>query len=276
MVSIYYAVQQGLFEKAGLDVTIAQAPTGAASMTAVVGGAAQIGYSNSLALSTAYGKGIPVRLLSPGAQYRTNIPHAVLLAPTDSPLRTAKDLEGRTVAVAGLHDLLGISVATWLEKNGADPSKVKFVEMPPSTMQAALDAKRVDAAASYEPFLSAATRSGTARVFAKPYDAIGNGFITGAWFTLAPWANEHRDAAIKFAQILDQAATYVNTHYDDLLPLISQVSKLPPETLRSMVKLYTPPRLDPATLQPIVDAAARAKEIPSAFRAADMILPGVP
>lgn len=276
MAEAFYAVQTGMFERAGLDVTIRQAPTGAAAMTAVVGGAAQVGYTNSLALATAHGKGIPVVLLSPGALYRTAIPHAVLLVPADSPLRTAKDLEGHTVAVAGLHDLLGISVVTWIDKNGADPSKVKFVEMPPSTMQAALEAKRIDAAASYEPFLSAAVHAGSAKVFAKPYDAIGLSFLTGAWFALGPWVNDHRAAAIAFAKVLDQSAQYVNGHYDELTPLISSFTKLSPETLHNMVKLYTPPGLKAADLQPVIDAAAKAHEIPAPFQAAQMILPGVP
>jgi NitT/TauT family transport system substrate-binding protein len=276
MAEAFYAVQQGMFEKAGLDVTIQQAPSGAASMTAVVGGAAQIGYTNSLALATAHGKGIPVVALSPGALYRTAIPHAVLLVPTDSPLRNAKDLEGHTVAVAGLHDLLGISVVTWIVKNGGDPTKIKFTEIPPSSMPAALEAKRVDAAASYEPFLSAAVHAGTAKVFAKPYDAIGTSFLTGAWFALAPWVNEHKAAAITFARVLDQASQYVNGHYDELTPLIASFTKLTPETLHNMVKLYTPPGLKAADLQPVIDVAARAKEIPAPFQAADLILPGVP
>jgi NitT/TauT family transport system substrate-binding protein len=276
MAEAFYAVQQGMFEKAGLDVTIQQAPSGAAAVTAVLGGAAQIGYTNSLGVTLAHAKGIPVVLLAPGALYRTAIPHAVLLVPADSTLKTAHDLEGRTVAVAGLHDLLGISVVTWIDKNGGDPAKVKFVEMPPATMQAALESKRVDAAASYEPFLSAATRSGVAKVFAKPYDAIGLSFLTGAWFALAPWVNEHRAAAIAFARVLDQSSQYVNGHYDELTPLIAGFTKLPPETLRSMVKLYTPPGLSAAALQPVVDVAARAHEIPASFAAGDMILAGVP
>ena len=276
MAEAFYAVQTGMFERAGLDVTIQQAPSGAAAMTALVGGAAQIGYTNSLALATARGKGIPVVLLSPGALYRTAIPHAVLLVPSDSPLRTARDLEGHTVAVAGLHDLLGISVVTWIGKNGGDPTKVKFVEMPPSTMQAALEAKRIDAAASYEPFLSAAVHAGSAKVFSKPYDAIGLSFLTGAWFALGPWVNDHRAAAIAFAKVLDQSSQYVNGHYDELTPLISSFTKLSPETLHDMVKLYTPPGLKAADLQPVIDAAAKAHEIPAPFQAAQMILPGVP
>ena len=276
MAAAFYAVQQGMFEKAGLDVTIQQAATGAASMVAVLGGGAQVGYGNSLALSTAHAKGIPIVLLSPGAQYNTNAPHAVLIVAADSTLKTPKDLEGHIVAVAGLHDLLTVSVNLWMEKSGVDASKVKFVEMPPGSMLPALQAKRVDAAVSYEPFLSSAVGTGAAKVYAKPYDAIGNGFLTGAWFTLGPWASQHREAAIRFAQILDQASQYVDAHYDDLIPLISQFSKLPPETLHKMVKVVVPPTLTAAALQPVVEAAVRAHEIPASIRAGEMIFPGVP
>jgi NitT/TauT family transport system substrate-binding protein len=276
MVGVYYAVQQGWFAQAGLDVTLQQAPSGAAATTAVVGGAAQIGYSNTLALSTAHAKGVPIVLLSPGAQYRTNIPHAVLVVASDATFKTAKDLVGKTVAVAGLHDLLGISTVAWLTKNGVDPASVHFIEIPPATMQAALQAHRVDGAAMYEPFLSAATQSGNAKVFAKPYDAIGLTFLTGAWFAMDSWASTHHEAAVKFAQILDRASTYVNGHYDDLIPLITQVTKLPPETLQHMVKMYTPPKLQAGSIQPVIDTAVAAHEIPSTFHASDFILSGVP
>jgi hypothetical protein len=88
--------------------------------------------------------------------------------------------------------------------------------------------------------------------------------------------NEHKEAAIAFARVMDRASTYVNGHDDDLVPLIVQGTKLPPETLHNMVKMYSPPKLDAATIQPVVDVAAKAQEIPASFRAADMVLPGIP
>jgi NitT/TauT family transport system substrate-binding protein len=275
-VSVYYGVQSGMFERAGLDVTILQVSNGAAAVTAVLGGAAQVGYTNALALASAHTKSIPVVLLAPGPLYSSTSPHAALLTSVDSPLKAPRDLEGRVLAVSGLHDLLGISVVNWLQKNGADASKVKFIEMPPAAMQAALEAKRVDAAAIYEPFLSAAIGAGTAKVFAKPYDSIAASFITGAWFALTPWVNEHRGAAIAVARVLSQASQYVNSHYDELTPVISGFTKLSPETLRTMVKLYTPASLRAADIQAVIDVAARQHEIPNTFPAGDMILNGVP
>jgi NitT/TauT family transport system substrate-binding protein len=276
MSAVYWAKQQGLFDKAGLDVTIQQTPSGAASMQATVGGAAQIGYNNTLALAVAHGKNIPVQLIAPGAQYRTNLPHALLLVASTASIKTPKDVEGKIVAVPGLRDLLGISTVLWLTQHGVDASKVNFVEMPPALMQAALQAKRIDLAATYEPFQSATIQSGVAKIFAKPYDAIGNGFLTGSWFVMTPWANQHHDAVIAFARVLDAATTYIDEHHSDLLPLISTVSNLPIDTLSRMTMTYTPPRLDPSQLQLVIDAATKGGQLATPFAATDLIFPGAP
>src|SRR5580698_4018961 len=142
MTPFYWAVQQKLFEKAGLDVSVSVATSGAASMQAVIGKAADIGVSNTLALVTARGKNIPIVVVAAGSMYRSDILNDLLLKTPDNPAKTGKDMEGKTVAVTGLHDLLGIAVQSWIAQNGGDPSKVNFVEMPSAMMQPALDAHR--------------------------------------------------------------------------------------------------------------------------------------
>jgi ABC-type nitrate/sulfonate/bicarbonate transport system substrate-binding protein len=100
-------------------------------MTAVVADAAQIGFSNVLALSIAHQRQIPVQLLAPGVEYDSNAPNVALLVARDSQITTAKQCENAVVAVTGLHDLLALATEAWLAKSGVDPGKVKFVEIPP-------------------------------------------------------------------------------------------------------------------------------------------------
>jgi hypothetical protein len=71
-----------------------------------------------------------------------------------------------TIGVTAVHNLMTVAVAGWLDSVGVDPASIRYVEMSPPTMEAALQAKRVDAVAAYEPFLSDAVAHG-----AKP---IGN------------------------------------------------------------------------------------------------------
>ena len=48
------------------------------------------------------------------------------------------------------------------------------------------------------------------------------------------------------------------------------------EKLRGMAPPFTPPSLSKATIQPVIDAAAKYHEIPSTFPVKDLIVPGAP
>lgn len=267
----FYAKEHGMFERAGIDVTVQLSPSGSASLVALVGGAVQVGYVNTLSLSAAHLKGIPVEAIAPGGEYNTSRPHAKLLVLNNSSINTAKDLEGKTVAVTGLHDLLSVSTTAWIDKNGGDPSKVHFVEIPPSAMYAALTQKRVDAIAVYNPYMAAAEASG-ARALGKPYDAIASDFLTAAWCANTAWVRAHHDAAIRFAQVIREAAAYTDPHYDELIPFIAEFSKTPIETLKTMQPVLVPPSVTAAEIQPLIDAAAKYKELSTTFPAEDEIL----
>ena len=275
VVPLYYAAQQHLFERAGLDVSIVPVSGGAAAVTVIVGGAAQIGFSNTLQVVTAHAKGIPLTMIAPGTQWDPAHPFTLLLVRADSPFKTPKDLEDRVVAVTGLHDLTTIAVTLYLLKNGADPTRVKFIEMPPEAMLPALIANRVDAFMPYEPFLSAALAGG-AKTFASPMEAVGRNTLTGAWFASLPWASEHREATLRFARVISQAARYVDGHYNDMIPLIAQYSKISVDTLQRMTFNQIPSSLSAASLQSLIDAAAATHEISARFPAKDLIFPGVP
>src|SRR6202012_1806556 len=94
------------------------------------------------------------------------------------PVRTAKALEGKTIALAALGDQAQAGIEAWLEQGGADAAKGKFVEGFFFERAAPLGRGRVDAAMIPEPALTIATASGgPARIFAKPFDAIAPLFL---------------------------------------------------------------------------------------------------
>jgi NitT/TauT family transport system substrate-binding protein len=270
-VPMKYAVQEGLFQKAGLDVKVDQVGSGALATIAVVGGAADIGSANTLSITLARSKGVPLMLVAPQAQYDDRNPTTQLLVATDSPIKGPKDLEGRTVAVAGLHDLLALGVRAWMASGGADPSKVHFVEAVQSTMLAALDAKRVDAIVVSEPVLTSAAASGRTRMLAAPYGSIAKRFIVDNFFASATWLAGHRETALRFADVMRRATAYTNAHYGDMLPVIASYTSISPDVLLKMRQIKGAQALGPDQIQPVIDAAAKYGEIPSAFPAAEMI-----
>jgi len=272
----YYAIGQGMFERAGLDLTVIPSTSGATSILAVSGGAAQFGYANAISVTQAFLKGLPIAIAAPGGAYDTAAPNAQIAVASDSPLHTAKELEGKTISVTGLHDLLSLGTRAWLDKSGVDATTVKFVEISPASMAAALAQKRIDAAVMYEPFLSAAMATGSVRPIGKPYDAIAPHFMPSVWFGNSAWMTEHRDATMRFAQVLFQAQAYTNAHYAELIPLIADFSKLTPDVLRMTPVVKVFPTLQGAMLQPLLDTGAKYKELSRPVRAQELFFPGVP
>jgi ABC-type nitrate/sulfonate/bicarbonate transport system substrate-binding protein len=172
--------------------------------------------------------------------------------------------------VPGLSDLLAVSIKGIVDQDGGDSSSVHFVEMPPPSMVSALQAGKIDAAGLYDPFLSAALAVG-AKPIAKPYDSIAPNFLIDCDFTYRPWAEQHRQAVFAFAGAYTRASGYVNTHYRELYPMVSQFSHIPVDVLANMQFAEIATTLEPGMIQPVINAAAKYHVIPRAFPATELI-----
>ena len=66
-----WAVQNGLFKKAGLDVSVQAASSGTAIAAGVAGGSYAVGKSSLAAIITAHTKGLPFVFVAGGSLYDT-------------------------------------------------------------------------------------------------------------------------------------------------------------------------------------------------------------
>src|SRR5215469_18645062 len=96
-----YADKAGLFRAAGINVEIQRAASGSAVASGVAAGAIDIGKSSIVPLISAHARGFPFTLVAPSAIFRSIAPTAGLIVPKNSPIRSASDLSGKTVSVAG-------------------------------------------------------------------------------------------------------------------------------------------------------------------------------
>lgn len=252
----FYAQAHGMFARAGLDVTTNLAASGSTVELAVVGGAANIGFTNTLTLTNAVAKGVPLVAIAPGTNYESAHPDVRTLTYADSPIHTGKDLDGKTIGVPGLHDAATIATMAWVDQQGGDSKTFQFVEIPGSAMFAALQSHRVDAVTIYDPFAADFASKG-ARTLGYPNDAIAPHFLVTAWIADSSWVQTHRAAAERFAQVMHDSAAYCTAHFAELIPLIGQYSKLSVATLEKMQPETYPPGAYASELQPIVDVAAK-------------------
>lgn len=271
MTPIFYAIKAGLYQKAGIDLEIVPASNGAAAQNAVLSGAYEMGKSSTYSLLLAYAHGLPVSIVAPGAVWDPKVPYAALVVPIDSPIKTAADLDGKTIATNGLNDLGALSTNLWVDKNGGDSRTLKFVEIPNSAAGPALIEHRFDAAVMLDPQLHAALGTGKVRIITLVFSAVSERFIMGAYFTNKDWAAKHGDVLKKFAAVTTEAAKYTNAHPAETAAMMADVTKIPLDVFQKMLRVSAATSNEPAVLlQPLVDAAAKYKYIPTDFPAKEM------
>jgi len=269
---VYYAVEQGFFKKRGLDVEIVRLANGAATAAAVAGHAIEVGNGNTISFASAHEHGIPFLLVAPSGAYNSKTPTGALVVLKNSPLRSARDLVGKTVGVPSLHGVGEIAVRGWLEMNGTPSADVKFIELSYAQMGPALDAGRLAAAMPEEPTLSylLATNS---RILATAYDSIGPLWIEGGYFCMSDYISANPDVIARFSETMAETNSWANANPDATLAILAKYAQMqaPPNMRRATF----PERLVAAQLQPLIDAAVHFGILQSAIPAKELFAPGI-
>ena len=268
---ILYAQSAGLFQKAGLDVEINKAASGATVAQAVVGGAMDVGKSSLVSLITGYARGIPFVLIAPSAIHQKDDANDGILIAANSPLKSVLDLQGKVVACTAIGDIGYLGTRAMIDSLGGDSSTVKWVEIPTTALGPAIEQGRVEAGITIEPYMSGALATGKFRILADMLNGYSKPILESAYFARKDWVDAHRDAVARFAKVLAQASEYANTHVNETVPLLVSFTGMDPATATKMHKTFTALTFDPAAIQPVIDTAAKYQFIPKAFPARDML-----
>lgn len=272
----YYAQEKGLFKAAGLNVALSVMPNGGSVTQGILGGALDVGVTNSGSLSSAFIRGLPLHLLACGAVYapRSPISH---LAVGKTGIATVKDLAGKTFAVSTLHDMIQGTVLAWIEKNGGDWKAINFVEMPPAQMAAAIVAKRIDGGAIVEPFFTASKSD--LNNLGYNYSAVNNdkSFQTLGIVISKEYFEKNAALAKKIAGVIHEAAKWANNskNYAEAATLLATFTKVDPAVIAGYPRLAFAETNNPGLVQPVVDMLAKYTYIPHGFSAAELFAPGV-
>jgi NitT/TauT family transport system substrate-binding protein len=265
----YYALDQGFFRDAGLDVTLTPIPSAAANAAAVASGSLDIGYGSAVPLAAAYSRGIPFRIVAPSVVYQGAPSIQGVAVANASAVRRAADLNGATIGVNGLHELSEFVVLAWLDKNGADLKTIKTTEIPFSEMSNAVKQGRVGAVALAEPYLSAARDD--VRVIGDPLAAVAHTFALTVWFGYEPWLAKNADVAKRFQTAIQRSGAWANKHPKESAAILSKYTKLTAENLASMTRsVYDESGPDVTRIQPTIDCAVKYGGF-APVRAADLI-----
>jgi NitT/TauT family transport system substrate-binding protein len=266
----YFADALGLFKRDNLSVEIISLANASAIATAMAGGSLDVGMSDPIALALANQHGLPFAFFAGGPMSSVDAATLVLCVAQNSPIRTAKDLEGKTVAIISLRSLMAITTSEWLKQNGADGSKVKFVELHFPEMAGALVRGTVDAALVGEPFLTGA--KGQIRGIGVPFQTVAKLFYIFGWMSRRDWLAAHADEARRLSRIFYEAARWANTHRDESATIEAKITNIPLDVVRVMARNPLATSLDPALVQPVLDIGTRYNLLDHQVKATDLIV----
>src|ERR1051326_5588583 len=135
----FIAQEKGFFKDAGLDVNAVAMVGGAAIQPALASGALNIGWTNVVSMFQGHQEGFDYRFITSGALAKrgTNEVFGVQVS-LDSPIQSAKDLAGKTIATNTIGNITQAIGSHWVDNNGGDSSKLKWVEVPFPNLEAAV------------------------------------------------------------------------------------------------------------------------------------------
>jgi NitT/TauT family transport system substrate-binding protein len=271
--SAFYAADNGYFKKAGMNAQFLALTSGPAITAAVLGGSADVGYSNVISLAIAHSRGLPITILFPANLHVHDAPTAGLLSvKKTSAITSAKDLNGKIIAVIGLNNIADIGARAWIDKNGGDSKTIKSVELPFPEMKAALEADRIDAAVldtTADPTLGKA--GDTLRLIASTFDAVSTRFAPSVWFSTTDWVAKHPAQAKAFVAGMRESALWANSHHRESAEILSKYAHMTSAQIDTFTRATYGDRLTAELIQPNIDVAAKYGVIKAAFPASELI-----
>jgi NitT/TauT family transport system substrate-binding protein len=270
---LYLGVDKGFFKEENLTIEPQLAEGGAAIVPSVVSGDNEIGFSNTTSLIVARSKNLPLRIISQGDIGGTNADDAPdgLLVAKGSDIRSAKDLEGRTIAVNTLQNVGPLTINRSLEKRGVDYRTVKYVEVPFPEMGAALEGGRVDAIWVVEPFVTQGRGSGFEVLF-HPFEETARSLTVATYFTTERYLEENRPVVDRFVRAMRKSLEYADSHPDDVRRIVTEYTEIPEKAAQTMVLPQWGAELNESTIETTARLAERYGFVEKAPALDDLIL----
>ncbi len=194
---MYAAIEQGYMADEGLKLELTAMAGGATIIPAIVGGSLDFGISNYVSVIVANGQGIKIKAFSDSAYGSKASPPFAIIVKKGSAIKTAKDLNGKKVAVNTRNGIVHVGVMEWIERNGGDPATVQYVELPFPQMPPAITNGSVDAAAPTEPFVTVST-SQDASVLSYYLTDLRDPCAISGFISTDDWITRNRDSAAAF------------------------------------------------------------------------------
>ena len=263
---IEFAQKRGSFKKEGLDVEIFWTSGGSETLQTVVTGSADIAMSNgTLGAVAAYFKGAPVRII--GAEM-TGVHEVYWYVPANSPVKSLKDMNGKTIAFSRPGSSTNLMVLNLLKEYDVKAKPVSTGGLPATHTQ--VMSGQIDAGWAVPPFGVKEINEGKIRVIVKAGDIKGmqDQTIRVNVANLNSLKSK-REAIAKFMKVVVETIDwcYQGGTNPDCMKMYAEIAKVTPDVAkRSVADFYPKSALQVGEvrgLQKTLDEALQYKRITS-------------
>ncbi|PWU56713.1 nitrate ABC transporter substrate-binding protein [Micromonospora globispora] len=251
---LYLGKEKGFFAEQNIEVEVVNTTGGAAAVPGVVSGEFDFAFGNVVSLIVAHSQNLPLKAIAEGnsSTGQQGKDFSGIVVPKDSPIKTAADLAGKTVAVNNLKNVGDTTVRASIRKAGGDPSGVKFVELAFPDMPAAVAAKRVDAAWVVEPFLTVTKDQGARMIASNMVDAAPN-MTVATYFTTEKTIKTKADLTKRFTAAIEKSLQYAQEHPDEVRKVLLTYTKISPEAAQKITLPAFPTEINRESVQTMAD-----------------------
>lgn len=255
---LYLGQKKGFFSERGLKLEFSGAQGGAAIVPGVASGQFEFGFSNMTSLMIAQSNDVPVKAVANGIASTGEVgkDFEALTVKGDSPIKSARELEGKKVAINTLKNINETAVRASVREAGGDPDKVELVELAFDQMPAALDGGRVDAAMVVEPAL-ATIKSQGGREIASPMIDIAPKLTVAMYFTSTRYARKNPEVVKKFQEATAESLAYADSHPDEVREIVTTYTKIPADVLAKVTLPKWPAEPNRAAIEELAELGAR-------------------
>lgn len=249
---LYIAQDQGLFDKAGLHVTIKTITSAAAALPALLHGSVDVigAQISSFIQAQAAGTG-QFRILAPANNLGPNV--EAIAVPAHSPITSPAQLGGATIAVNAIGGINQILAEASLRDYQIRPSEVRYVAVPFQAMGAALTAHRVEAAYLSEPYLTEAEQQQGVSPLVDPDTGPAQGLPIAAYTATRAWDQAYPRTAAAFAQALREGNELAQTSLSDFQKAMEEQLHIPPVVADVMATGVFPVSINEVQLQRVAN-----------------------
>ena len=235
----YVAIENGYFEKEGIDLELVTGYGADKTMAAVISGDAQIGFMGAEASVYAYLEGAndPVVNFAQGTQRAGNF----LVAREEMPDFQWSDLKGKNILGGRKGGMPEMVFEYILKQNGLDPATDMNIDQSIDfgSTAAAFSGGQGDFTIEFEPSATALEQEGVGYVVASC--GVDSGYVPYTSYSAkTSYIEKHPDIIQKFTNALQKGLDYVNSHSPEEIAKVikPQFEENDLETVTAIVKRY--------------------------------------